>query len=63
MASRSECECVICADGAGGSGRCKDQLMSVKPEGEGRALPIPEETASARALGQNCLLLESYLQP
>lgn len=50
--------------GAGGSERCNDQVtLEVKPEaGEARALPIPEETASARAPRQNCLLLESYIQ-
>lgn len=33
--------------GAGGSGRCNDQVtLEVKPEaGEARALPIPEEAA------------------
>ena len=50
--------------GAGGSERCNDQVtLEVEPEAGGaRALPVPEETASASALRQNHLLLESYIQ-
>ena len=44
--------------GAGGSERCNDQVaLEVEPEAGGaRALPVPEETASASALRQNRLL-------